>query len=497
MEFHIKSHSLEKQRTGCLVLPIHESRRLGPQLVKLNEASNGYFAQLHKRGDMSGSFGQLTILQHIQGLGADRLLLLGCGTSTISENQFKDLILKMITALGDTGSQDIIIEIADMPVKDKDLSWKIRQVILAFHNAYYRFDDFKSKKESIVRTLRKVTFNIPNKKDVKQAQRALDEGVAIVSGIEITKNLANVPANVCTPNYLADKAKKFAKAHSKISAAVLEERDMQALNMGLLLSVTAGSSSSAKLITLEYRGARKEAKPIVLVGKGITFDTGGNSIKVPPNMIGMKYDMCGAATVFGVLEAASQLELPLNIIGVIPSCENMPGPAATRPEDIVTSMSGLTVEILNTDAEGRLILADALTYCERYQPQTVIDIATLTGACHLALGPYASGLMSNDQALADELLQAGMQSSDKAWQLPLWDEYADSLKSEFADLSNIPFSAIGAGTIVGACFLAKFTQKYQWAHLDIANTATVNGPRRGATGRPVSLLVQYLINRCN
>ncbi len=497
MEFSVKSGNPEKQRTACVVLPIYESRRLSAIGEKFSEASKGYLEKLMRRGDLEGKFGQMLLLQDIDGIPAERVLMLGCGKEgTLSEFQFRDLMLKTIALLNDTGALEAVFCVTDIQVKDKDLSWKIRQIIQCFHLVNYRFDDFKSKKESIKRALRRVIFSVPLKREATLGEKAVNEGVAIVRGIELTKNLANVPANICTPSYLADKAKKFAKAHAKVSTAVLEEKDMMSLGMGSLLSVTQGSNSSAKLITMEYRGARKDVKPIVIVGKGITFDTGGNSIKVPPNMIGMKYDMCGAATVFGVLEAASLLELPLNIIGVIPSCENMPGPSATRPEDIVTSMSGLTIEILNTDAEGRLILADALTYCERFHPEVVIDVATLTGACALALGPYASGLMSNHQALANDLLNAGMMSSDKVWQLPLWDEYHDALKSEFADVSNVPIAPIGAGTIVAGCFLAKFAKKFNWAHLDVANTATVSGPKRGATGRPVPLLMQYLINRC-
>ncbi|MBS0290725.1 MAG: leucyl aminopeptidase [Proteobacteria bacterium] len=498
MEFNVKSGQLEKQRTGCLVIPVYESKHLSAQAHKINEATQGYIAQLQRRGDLTGKQGHWLLINHIDGIAAERILLLGCGKEgEIKEYQFRELMLKMMLALNETAAQDALLCITEIPVKERDHCWKIRQAIQAYHFATYRFDEFKSKAEPQRRHLQRILFHMGNRKEVTYGERAAQEGQAIVQGMEIAKNLANIPANICTPSFLADKAKKFAKQHPKLNCAILDEKQMQALNMGLLLSVTAGSQSDAKLITMEYRGAHKETKPIVLVGKGITFDTGGNSIKVPPHMIGMKYDMCGAATVFGVLSAALELALPLNIIGVIPSCENMPGPDATRPEDIVTSMSGQTVEILNTDAEGRLILADALTYCERFHPDIVIDIATLTGACSLALGPYPSGLMSNTQELADALYNAGMQSGDTVWQLPLWDEYHEALKSEFADFSNVPISSIGAGTIVAGCFLAKFTQKYQWAHLDVANTATYSsGPKRGATGRPVPLLVQYLINRC-
>lgn len=340
-----------------------------------------------------------------------------------------------------------------------------------------------------------MTFLISAKQP--DCEKAILIGQAIARGMESAKNLANLPANLCTPTHLANNAKQFAKKHTKVSVAILEEKDMQALNMGLLLSVTAGSQTPAKLITLEYRGARKTDKPIVLVGKGITFDTGGNSIKVPPHMVGMKYDMCGAVTVMAVMQAAVELELPLNIIGVIPSCENRIGSHATRPEDVVKSLSGLTVEILNTDAEGRLILADALSYSERFNPDVVIDIATLTGACLLALGQHASALLSNDSALSEALLKAGTESGDRAWALPLWEEYGEALKSEVADISNIPYSDAGGGrTIIAAAFLAKFTEKFRWAHLDVANTAFNVGSKRGATGRPIPLLVQYLIDRC-
>jgi leucyl aminopeptidase len=497
MEFSVKSGQGEKQKTHLLIVPIYEPRRLSPTVEKINVASNNFISNLVRKGDLDGKYGQMLLFQNIEGIPAERLLLVGCGREgEMQESQFRDLIFKMIATINDTNSLEAIFCINELHVKNKDNSWKIRQIIQWLHTAFYRFDDFKSKKEPIRKILRRVIFIVPTKRDQTVAERAVNEGVAIAQGIELTKNLANVPPNVCTPSYLADKAKKFAKGHAKVSVAVLEEKDMAALGMGSLLSVTQGSNFPAKLITLEYRGARKDVKPIVFVGKGITFDTGGNSIKIPPYMIGMKYDMCGAATVFGVLEAAIQLELPLNIIGVIPSCENMPGPNATRPEDIVTSMSGLTIEILNTDAEGRLILADALTYCERFHPEAVIDIATLTGACQLALGPYASGLMSNNDQLAHDLSQAGFDSTDKVWQLPLWDEYHDALKSDFADIANVPVADIGARTIVAGCFLSKFAQKFPWAHLDVANTATLHGSKRGATGRPVALLVQYLLNRC-
>ncbi|HEV2523884.1 MAG TPA: leucyl aminopeptidase, partial [Gammaproteobacteria bacterium] len=298
-----------------------------------------------------------------------------------------------------------------------------------------------------------------------------------------------------TPIFLAKSAEKLAAEFSSISAAILDEKDMASLKMDVLLSVGKSSQNPPRLITLEYRGRKDKQKPIVLVGKGITFDTGGNSLKPPMSMIGMKYDMCGAAAVLGALRAAAELELPLNIIGVIATAENMPGSKASRPEDVVTSMSGLTVEILNTDAEGRLVLCDALTYSERFDPEVVIDIATLTNACVMALGSHASGLFGNHNPLINDLFNAGLTSGDKCWQLPVWDEYQDALNSPFADIANIG-TPPEAGAILAACFLSRFTKKFDWAHLDVAGTAWRGGKDRAATGRPVSLLVQYLLDRC-
>ncbi len=312
--------------------------------------------------------------------------------------------------------------------------------------------------------------------------------------MKLAKDLGNLPGNICTPSYLAEQAGKLAGEH-KLKITVLEEKDMEKLGMHSLLSVTRGSRQPAKLITLEYRGTDKKHKPVVLVGKGLTFDSGGISLKPGADMDEMKYDMCGAASVLGTLLAVAEIGLKLNVVAVIPSSENMPDGAASRPGDIVKSMAGLTIEILNTDAEGRLILCDALTYAARFEPDTVIDIATLTGACVIALGGVASGLFSNQDQLARELLEAGEYSNDKAWQMPLWDDYQQQLDSNFADMQNIGGRA--AGSVTAACFLSRFTKEYRWAHLDIAGTAWKSGKEKGSTGRPVPLLTQYLINRAN
>jgi leucyl aminopeptidase len=337
-----------------------------------------------------------------------------------------------------------------------------------------------------------IVYAIGKDLDTTTAERAVAQGKAIAAGAKLAKDLGNLPGNVCTPTYLADEAVKLAKEFG-MKSTILEEKDMEELGMGALLSVSRGSRQPAKLIVVEYQGGNKGDAPYVLVGKGLTFDAGGISIKPSANMDEMKYDMCGGASVVGTLRALGELELPINVVGVIPSSENLPDGDANKPGDIVTSMSGQTIEILNTDAEGRLILCDALTYSERFEPAAVVDIATLTGACVVALGEHASGLLGNDDDLAKELLSAGEYAADRAWQLPLWDPYQKQLDSNFADMANIGGRA--GGTITAACFLSRYTKAYKWAHLDIAGTAWKSGKAKGSTGRPVGLLTQYLIDR--
>jgi leucyl aminopeptidase len=340
--------------------------------------------------------------------------------------------------------------------------------------------------------LEQITLAVGDKADSRKAELGAQQGAAIADGMALTKDLGNLPPNVCTPAYLAAQARDLAKRY-RMKVQVLEREDMQRLGMGTLLAVAQGSHEPPKFIVLEHRGAAKDAKPVVLVGKGVTFDTGGISIKPAAEMDEMKYDMSGAGTVLGTLKAVGEMKLALNVVGLIPTTENMPGGHATRPGDIVKSLSGQTVEILNTDAEGRLILCDALTYAERYEPAAVIDIATLTGACVIALGHVASGLFSNDDRLAEELLKAADAAHDRAWRMPLWDDYQDQLKSNFADFANI--GGRPAGSVTAACFLARFARKYKWAHLDIAGTAWRSGKEKGATARPVPLLIQFLLGR--
>jgi leucyl aminopeptidase len=373
----------------------------------------------------------------------------------------------------------------------KDAAWVIKQAVFKAAEQAFRADGMKSK-PSKPATLKNITFATLDK-PTAALKTVLGQTAATTHGMALTKELGNLPGNICTPTYLAAKALALGKEHKSIKTTVLDEKAMQKLGMGSFLSVTRGSEQPAKLITLEYYGAARTQKPIVLVGKGITFDSGGISLKPGPEMDEMKYDMCGAASVLGTLQAIAEMGLKLNVVGVIPTCENLPSGRATKPGDIVTSMSGQTIEILNTDAEGRLILCDALTYSKKFNPDTVIDIATLTGACVIALGHVASGMFSNEDKLAKELLAAGEQSHDRIWQLPLWEDYQPLLDSNFADMANIGGRA--GGTITAACFLARFTKEYRWAHLDIAGTAWLSGKKKGATGRPVPLLTQYLINR--
>jgi leucyl aminopeptidase len=310
--------------------------------------------------------------------------------------------------------------------------------------------------------------------------------------MSLAKDLGNLPSNICTPSYLAKQAEELAREY-KLKCQVFEEKDMHKLGMGALLAVTKGSREPAKLVVLQYQGASKKDRPVVLVGKGITFDTGGISLKPSAEMDEMKYDMSGAGSVLGTIKAVAEMRLAINVVGIIPTCENMPGGNATKPGDIVTSMSGQTIEILNTDAEGRLILCDALTYAERFDPAAVVDIATLTGACVIALGHVATGLYANDDQLADELLSAGKVAWDRAWQMPLWDDYQEQIKSPFADMANI--GGRPAGSVTAACFLARYAKKYKWAHLDIAGTAWRSGKDKGSTARPVPLLTAFLIGR--
>ena len=496
MDFSVKTGDADKQRSACLVVGVFSPRRLSPAAERLDKASRGQLSALLKRGDIDAACGKTTLVHHLKGrVQCERVLVVGCGKAREFDGR---AYLKAARAAARTLDQSAATEavsyLPELDVEGHSLAWKCRQAVLASHDAAYRFDELKSDAKPPRKPLRKLAIGVSDKTDAAEARQGVKEGRAIAAGVERARRLGNLPGNICTPAYLAGQAQEIRKLSRKLKLDVLEEKDMRKLGMGALLSVARGSRQPAKLITLQYSGGGKEQKPVVLVGKGVTFDSGGISIKPGAAMDEMKFDMCGAASVLGTVAAVAELELPVNLVGIIPATENLPDGDASKPGDIVTSMSGQTIEVLNTDAEGRLILCDALTYAERYEPEVVIDIATLTGACIIALGHHTTGLLANDQELADALLAAGRTANDRAWQLPLWDEYDEQLSSNFADMANI--GGRDAGTITAACFLGRFTKDYRWAHLDIAGVAWKSGKEKGATGRPVPLLMQFLMDRC-
>jgi leucyl aminopeptidase len=470
---------------------VFEGGKLSAAAQLIDKAAKHVLSDLIAQGDISGKASSTLLLHKLSGVAAERVLLVGLGKANEINNKTSlDTLRATFSALNNTPAKDAALYIIDESIGNY-ANWAIKQAVFIAAEQAFRADGLKSK-PSKAASLKNIAF-ATIEKPVAAIKQALEQATATVHGIDLAKTLGNLPGNICTPSYLAAKALALSKDHKSIKTTVLEEKDLQKLGMGSFLSVTRGSDQPAKLITLEYFGADKKHKPIVLVGKGITFDSGGISLKPGAEMDEMKYDMCGAASVLGTLQAIAKMGLKINVVGVIPTCENMPSGTATKPGDIVTSMSGQTIEILNTDAEGRLILCDALTYSAKFNPDTVIDIATLTGACVIALGHVASGMFANEDKLAQELLAAGDQSYDRVWQLPLWEDYQPLLESNFADMANIGGRA--GGTITAACFLERFTKDYRWAHLDIAGTAWKSGKEKGSTGRPVPLLTQYLINR--
>ena len=493
MEFSIKSGNPEKQRSACVVVGVFEPRKLTLAAELIDNAARSHLSDIIRRGDMEGKAGTTLLLHNVPGTLCDRVLLVGLGKEKeFGDREYCDAIRCAVKTLNETGSFDGTVFLTETSVRKRSAAWRVRQAALVAQQTVYRFDQFKSKKDKVRRPLRKLTFIVDRRNELAAAEEALSQGQAIAEGMSLAKDLANLPGNVCTPSHLAETAQKLAAEH-KLECQILERDEMAALGMHSLLSVAQSSRQAPKLIVLQYKGGKSDEKPVLLVGKGVTFDSGGISLKPAPEMDEMKYDMCGAASVLGAIKAAALMKLPLNLTVIVPSTENMPGGGASRPGDIVTSMSGQTIEILNTDAEGRLILCDALTYAARFEPDTVIDVATLTGACVVALGHVATGLFANNDTLARELEHAGDEAHDRAWQMPLWNDYQELLKSPFADMANI--GGRWGGSITAACFLARFTKKYIWAHLDIAGTAWTSGTDKGATGRPVPLLMHYLLKR--
>ncbi|MFJ1341042.1 leucyl aminopeptidase [Pseudomonas caricapapayae] len=496
MELVVKSVAAASLKTATLVLPVGEGRTLGASAKAVDEACGGALSAVLKRGDLTGKLGQTLLLQSLPNLKAERVLLVGTGKDTeLGDRSWRKVVSAVLAVLKGLNGSDAVLALDDVTVTGRDAFYgKSRLLAETLLDGEYVFDQFKSKKAE-PRALKKITL-LADKAGAADVQRAVKHASAIAAGMSFARDLGNLPPNVCHPSYLAEQAKGLGKAHKGLKVEVLDEKKIKELGMGAFYAVGQGSDQPPRLIVLNYQGAKKSEKPFVLVGKGITFDTGGISLKPGAGMDEMKYDMGGAASVFGTLRAVLELQLPINLVCLLACAENMPSGGATRPGDIVTTMSGQTVEILNTDAEGRLVLCDTLTYAERFKPQAVVDIATLTGACIVALGSHTSGLMGNNDELLGQLLDAGKRADDRAWQLPLFDEYQEQLDSPFADIANI--GGPKAGTITAACFLSRFAKAYNWAHLDIAGTAWISGGKdKGATGRPVPLLTQYLLDRAN
>lgn len=479
------------RKTDCLVIGLFAQKRLSGSAAQLDAATGGWLTALQSQGDLPDKPGQTYLLGDLEGMRAERVLLFGCGDKAkFNDARFQSSLRAAMARLVNTGAVDALLWLT--APAGRNIGWVARQSVLVAADQNYRFDAYRQQPKPQP-ALAKLALCVENRARRELARRRLNEGRAIAEGVALARNLANHPPNICTPEFLAEQAGLLEKESATLKRIeVIGPAQLEKRGMGALLAVARGSHRQPRLIAMEHRG-RSSGAPVVLVGKGVTFDTGGISLKPAQDMDEMKFDMCGAAAVFGTLLAAARLRLRLNLVGIVPAVENMPGGGATRPGDIVTTMSGRTVEILNTDAEGRLILCDALTYCKKFKPRAVIDIATLTGACVVALGRHASGLFANYDPLARQLQAAGDEVCDRAWQLPLWEEYAKQLHSSFADIGNIGGREAGAATAAG--FLSRFTEDYRWAHLDVAGTAWLGGKARQATGRPVPLLTQYLIER--
>ncbi|MFC6634962.1 leucyl aminopeptidase [Microbulbifer taiwanensis] len=488
MQFSAKVSDISKQRSACAIIPVDTRNRLSASGDALDKASSGVIGKVLKRGDLGSKLASTLSLNLVDG-PAERALLVRGGKGKLSQAEFRKLAGASANAA--KGFKDATSYLTELQVTDADSGWQAQQLALAAGLAAYKFTRCLSGAEGY--PLAKFTVHAPERKALKTIQRGVETGAAQAVGSNVARELGNLPGNICTPNYLASEARALAKKHTKLTTSVVDAKKMQSLGMGAFMSVAKGSDEPPALIAMNYKGGKSGDKPIVLVGKGITFDTGGISLKPGMQMDEMKFDMCGAASVFGVMNALLELQPAINVVGLVAAAENMPSGRASKPGDIVTSMSGKTIEILNTDAEGRLVLCDALTYAAKFKPKAVIDIATLTGACVIALGNHATGLYANKDKLAQELLAAGERTGDRAWQMPLWDEYQSSLDSNFADMQNI--GGREAGSVTAACFLARFAEDYNWAHLDIAGSAWNSGAAKGATGRPVPLLVEYLLGK--
>ena len=489
MKFSLSNETAEQVETPCLVIGLIEDSPLHGAAEQVNLVSDGVISKGVDNGDLDASRGSTTMLHGVKGVSAERVLLVGFGTrEKLDTSRYEKTCMDAGKFLRDHPVKEAHFCTADVEVEAQDKAWRLRQTALAVHRSNYLYTATKKTQEHSPSPLQAASFS-----GAADMQAALDQAAGLAVGFQRARDLGDLPANICTPAYLAEQAQLIAAGYENAEAEILEPAEMSDLGMNALLAVGQGSENTPRLIVLKYRGAAENSKPVVFVGKGITFDTGGISLKSPENMDQMKFDMCGAAAVIGAFESCAHLQLPVNLVCVIAAAENMPGSRAYRPGDVITSMSGQTIEVLNTDAEGRMVLCDALTYSQRFDPSAMIDVATLTGACVVALGHHASALMSKHDDLAEELLEAGNQSVDRAWRMPLWEDYQSQLKTPFADMKNV--GGMPAGSITAACFLSRFAKDQRWAHLDIAGSAWKWGQTEGATGRPTGLLTQFLINQ--
>jgi len=494
MEYFTTTSNAARRAVDCVIVGIYESGKLGVGAADIDAASHGELRRLIKSGDVSSRPGRCVVLTSVAGVRAQRIAVVGLGKiSKFDVRQYRRSVAAAIQSISSSKCREVLNTLTLEKVSNANAYYLARHTVQSIGDVLYRFTEMKSGRKEAGMPLKKIGLAISKRGDAAKSMQGAQHADAIVTGMSVAKNLGNLPPNVCTPSYLARTAQKLATGNSKLTTRVLNENEMKRLGMHSLLSVTAGTSEPAKLIVMQYKGGGRD-KPVVLVGKGVTFDSGGISLKPGPGMDEMKFDMCGAAGVIGTMATVAALKLPINVNVVVPTVENLPGSKATVPGDIVKSMSGKTIEILNTDAEGRLILCDALTYSRRFKPAAIIDVATLTGACVIALGHHHTGVMSNDDDLTAEIIAAGVSTNDRGWPLPLGEDYAQQLKSNFADFANV--GGRDAGAITAGCFLGKFTDGLNWAHLDIAGTAWHSGQKKGATGRPVPMLSEFLLARC-
>jgi leucyl aminopeptidase len=493
MEYFTTTSNAARRATDCVIAGVYERGKLSAGAAEIDAASGGELRRLIKSGDISTRSGRCLVLTGISGVRATRVAIVGLGkVGDFDAPRFVRAVTTAARSIADSKCSQVLNTLTLETVSGADAYYLARHTVQAIGDVLYRFTQMKSGRKPPVMPLKKIGLSIKKRGDAARSMRGAEHAGGIVKGVSLARDLGNLPPNICTPSYLARTAQKMASGNGKLTTRVLNEPEMKRLGMHSLLSVTAGTAEPAKMIVMQYKGGGRD-KPVVLVGKGVTFDSGGISLKPGPGMDEMKFDMCGAAGVIGTMATVAALKLPINVNVVVPAVENLPGSKATVPSAIVKSMSGQTIEILNTDAEGRLILCDALTYARRFKPAAIIDVATLTGACVIALGHHHTGVMTNDDDLAADIVSCGVSAGDRGWQLPLTDDYGQQLKSNFADMANV--GGRDGGAITAGCFLGKFTDGMSWAHLDIAGTAWHSGPKKGATGRPVPMLSEFLLSR--